>query len=42
MQLQKVYTDDQIIDLLNTVSKNNKVPLNPQIMDNNNEWEIIG
>jgi hypothetical protein len=42
MQLQKVYTNDQIIDLLNTVSKNNKVPLNPQIMDNNNEWEIIG
>ena len=42
-QLQNVYTNDQIIDLLNTVSfKNNKVSLNPQMIDNNSDWEIIG
>ena len=38
--LKSVYTDKQIINLLNTVSKKNNVPLNPQMMDNN-EWEII-
>ena len=41
-QLQGVYNDDQIIDLLNTVSYNNKVSLNPQMIDNNSDWEIIG
>ena len=41
-ELQDVYTDDQIIDLLNTVSKNNKVSLNPQMINNNSDWEIIG
>jgi hypothetical protein len=41
MQLQEIYTNDQIIDLLNTVSKNNN-NLNPQIINNNSDWEIIG
>jgi hypothetical protein len=41
MQLQEIYTNDQIIDLLNTISKNNN-NLNPQIINNNSDWEIIG
>ena len=40
--LKSVYTDKQIINLLNTVSKKTNTDTNPQMMDDSNDWEIIG
>ena len=39
--LKSVYTDKQIINLLNTVSKKTNTDTNPQMMDDSNDWEII-